>query len=196
MISIARECEGNVKLSMLIRLLATALAATSSFAASPAESLIQKSQDARLSESTEWLRLVHYQRSKWGGYHSPAEDLSFFTSPDGPNHPAAELESTLLAFYTPVTADHRKREIVVIYDDKNKELLDEDAKLPQHPICHFPARLAFLKRELNWDGQDLPKIDCTRFENFKKRLAPGGVSLVFSSFFLGSPSSTFGHTLL
>ncbi len=167
-----------------------------SLASASVESLIERANTLKLSDSREWHRTVQYEPKKWGGFESLADDPRYFMSEDGATNPQAELEATIRAFYQPVIEDHLKREVITIRENPSQELLEEEAKLPQHPICQFPARLNLLKSVLNWDGADLPKISCNRFKHFKDRLSPGGVSLVFSSFFLGSPSSTFGHTLL
>ena len=42
----------------------------------------------------------------------------------------------------------------------------------------------------------MPVRRCARFEYFVKRLRAESVSLVFSSYYLSSPASAFGHTFL
>ena len=149
-----------------------------------------------LSEAIEWQRLVHYEKGLFGGIESLADAPRFFTSPEGKTNPSAELSGTLSAFFAPVTDENLRRERIVVMDEPSKEVLQAETNLRQHAICQFPARLAYLKRALRWDGSDLPKIECKRYAQFRRRLSADGVSLVFSSFYLGSPSSTFGHTLL
>ena len=53
-----------------------------------------------------------------------------------------------------------------------------------------------MKTQLHFDPELLAEQKCTDFENWKHALDPMSVTVVFSSYFMGNPSSTFGHTLL
>lgn len=190
------------------------------FAAEPAE-LERRATAKALWEHPQWINLVHYKKGLFGAYTSEADGLTFFTSPDGKTDPRAEMLATIRAYFRAPTAgelvkpipldDPRvqaelkktmdaldpkrvsKEERDKIYEDRKQELLKHD---PDHPICQFPARLRFLQRELGWGGEGLPKIECYKLNDFRRRVDAKSVSLVFSSFFLNNPSSTFGHSFL
>ena len=87
--------------------------------------------------------------------------------------PQAELEATLRAFFA---ADH-------------------DAK-HEHPICHYPARFAFLLEALQFDLGKLQLPACKDFLTFVTEANPKSATLVFSSYYLNNPASAFGHTFL
>lgn len=154
--------------------------------------LARRAQELNLHQEKKWLKMLHYQPSFWGGYKSLADGGDFFSSPEGKTEPAKELEATLHSFFTPVDEMHIKREEIVVVEKPEDTL----KPFPQHPICRFPARLRFLKERLRWNGEGLPTIQCKRYQHFEERVKPVGVSFVFSSYFLGNPSSAFGHTFL
>lgn len=61
-------------------------------------------------------------------------------------------------------------------------------------LCKFPLRTKFIAETLN-----LPKYPtekCEEWNKFKSRISLGSVSLVFSSYYVNTPASAFGHTLL
>ena len=127
----------------------------------------------RLAEDPAWLRLGHWRKGL-GGWKSEVDGREFFLAPGGKTDPAAELEATLEGLFSPGPfAD---------------ELAD--------PFCRFPARVQFLAARLGLDPAALPPRSCPKQEDFLARVRPGGVTLVFSSYYLNNPSSSFGHTLL
>lgn len=65
-----------------------------------------------------------------------------------------------------------------------------------HPQCVFPARFAWLKKQLELDLTRLPQPDCLRLNRWKDDLNAGQVTLIFASAYLNNPSSMFGHTFL
>jgi hypothetical protein len=148
-------------------------------AARPADpyalSLAAEAKRRRLATSPAWLRLGHYRSSLFGGYQSEADGPGFFVSPRGAADPEAELEATLRGFFEPPGA----------YAGK-----------VQHPLCRFPARYAWLSRELSIDGGRLPAVACPRFEEFWGRLKARSATVIFSSYYLNNPASAFGHTFL
>jgi len=121
-----------------------------------------------------WLRLGHYRPGLFG-WKSQADGADFFRAKGGQRDPARELEATLAAFFQDTAP-------------KADELKD--------PACRFPGRLLWLRRALAIGEDVLPTRPCPRFEDFRRRVSPVGVTLVFSSYFLNNPASAFGHTLL
>lgn len=129
-----------------------------------------QAESVRLWEHEAWRKLVHYRPTWSGGWHSQADDARFFLAANGAVDPAAELEATLEAFAAPA------------------ELGDE------HGQCRFVARLNWLRTEL--DLGELPQPDCAGYREFRGLVQATQVALVFPSYYLNSPSSMFGHTLL
>ena len=123
-------------------------------------------REQRLAEAPGWIKLGHWEKKPFGGLHSEA-DPKFFLSPRGADDPQAELDATLAGFAAGADAQ-----------------------------CRFPARMAFLNARLHLDFARLPLASCPKFEDFWNKIAPRGVTAVFSSYFLSSPASAFGHTLL
>jgi hypothetical protein len=143
------------------------------------DSLVERARTLHLASDPGWLSLVHYRRTFWGGWESEADGPNFFLSPSGKRSPALELEATLRAYFGSLPAQP-----------------SEELKTLQHPVCQFPARLAWLTGKLAIDVARLPRSDCTRLESFRKELEATAVTLVFSSYHVTSPSSAFGHTFL
>lgn len=56
-------------------------------------------------------------------------------------------------------------------------------------ICRFPARSIYLT-------QKNPLTLCKEYREFVEKLNPKSISLIFSSYFINSPASAFGHTFL
>jgi len=164
-----------------LHIAAAVLAAPDALAAEPGspavtaevERLVSRAREKRLAERPMWWRLLHY-RSGLFGVASEVDAGHFFNAPDGKAEPEAELEATLRGFFSPGPSDDGI----------------------QHPFCRFPARLAWLNAELGFDFGVLPRQPCPRFEEFKARVDPESISLIFSSYFLNNPASAFGHTLL
>ncbi len=130
-----------------------------------------QAQAERLWMHPQWLRLVHYRPGAVpGSWYSQADDPDFFLSAAGAHDPRAELAATLSAFAA-------------------------DASLGDaHAQCRFVARLAWLRERL--DLGELPQPDCAAYRAFRDTVRAQRVVLVFPSYYLNSPSSMFGHTLL
>ncbi len=127
-------------------------------------------QAIQLSTSKAWLKLVHYEKGLFGGQKSNADGKAFFLSEKGRKDPKLELLATVEAF-------------------QNTKGLNKD-----HPLCRFPARYLWLKKQIN-----LPAVDfklCTDWEEFREKINPEKAYVVFSSYFINTPASAFGHTLL
>jgi hypothetical protein len=138
--------------------------------------LIAQARSLDLAHDRTWLRLGHYQ-SDGAGWQSQADGQNFFLAPAGKTDPAAELEATLAGFFATVPGSEKRVEI-------------------QHPACQFPARFLWLDRRLGFDRSRLAPPACPRFVQFRDQLDAASATLVFSSYYLSSPASAFGHTFL
>lgn len=70
-----------------------------------------------------------------------------------------------------------------------------NSKVGKNVACNFPARYIYLFE----NDYDIPSFDlkkCKTLQNFKKEFSKENVSLVFSSEYVNSPASAFGHTML
>ncbi|WP_242344909.1 Lnb N-terminal periplasmic domain-containing protein [Anaeromyxobacter terrae] len=141
--------------------------------AAQAAPLVARARASRLAEDPGWLRLGHWRRGL-RGLRSEVDGREFFLAKTGKIDPAAELEATIEGLFSP--------------GPFAEELAD--------PFCRFPARVAFLAARLGLDPAALPPRSCPKLDDFLARVRPGGVTLVFSSYYLNNPSSSFGHTLL
>ena len=159
------------------RLILAAAVLTAPLAATAQQGPVAELQAAaraqHLAENVGWLRLLHSNKTLTGGFRSEA-DATFFLSPRGASDPQAELDAALLGFFAPAPTDKEK----------------------QHPQCQFPARFAWLNSKLHFDFATLPLQQCPRFEEFYQRVAARAVTAIFSSYYISSPASVFGHTLL
>lgn len=143
-------------------------------AQAPAGAALAKAREIRLSEEPGWLRLGHWKpRRLRPGVESDAMHDGFFLSPAGPSDPEAELEAMVAALYDPNPGPE-----------------------PQPPRCRFPARAAWLIAALKLDAAALPPADCSRYEDWRRLMDPGSVSLIFASAYINNPASMFGHTFL
>jgi len=133
-----------------------------------------RARDLHLGTSSGWLRLGHWRPRPFGGWKGEADGPAFYRAPGGQTDPEAELQATLAAFFDAAP--------------KADEL--DDA------LCRFPARFAFLVRELGIDLGRLPLRPCPRQQEFLGRVMARGATLVFSSWYLNNPASAFGHTFL
>lgn len=144
-----------------------ALCFTSSLA--QANDLMAQAHKLQLSTDKTWLNLLHY-RSGMFGTKSEIGDSHYYLSPKGRYDAEAELDATVKALY-----------------------IDTYSGEPdQHPACRFPARALYLNKHLN---QKL-NVHCPKLHYYKEKMEAKGVALVFSSYFLDTPASAFGHTFL
>ncbi len=137
------------------------------------DELVQRARAEHLSDHVMWWRLLHYVPGTFGPV-SEADGAPFFNAPEGKTDPEAELEATLRAFFGPPPT--------------NPEL--------QHPFCRFPARLAWLTARLEIDFSRLPKQSCVRLSEYREKARAESLTLVFSSYYLNTPASAFGHSFL
>lgn len=130
-----------------------------------------EAQAKLLWQRQEWLNLGHYKAGTWPwSWHSQADDARFFLAANGAQDPRAELQATLAAFVEPAERGNA------------------------HAQCRFVARLNWLREEL--DLGDLPQPECADYQAFRDLVRAEQAVLVFPSYYLNSPSSMFGHTLL
>ena len=143
-------------------------------ASGPALTYQSKVQEARLGRHPEWLNLLHYKSSllSSSGYVSYVDDDRFFFSNNGKRDPDSELLETLAAFYK------------------------TDKAGGSHAQCRFPARLAWLQKQSGIKLQNLPEVVCKEYDDWKKMVKAKQATLIFPAYYLNSPSSMFGHTLL
>ncbi|QWV95612.1 DUF4105 domain-containing protein [Geomonas oryzisoli] len=169
-----------MNLSLLCRTLCLLLLLTVTRPALPAaaadlayrDQLIKEAQVKRLWEERPWQILLHYKKPLTGGTISRISDPNFFLSPAGRTDPAAELAATLSAFF------------------------QQDAPDGEHPICRFPARLAWLSEELSIDPARLPVPACSELQEQIRTIDARSAVLVFPVGHINSPASMFGHTLI
>ncbi len=134
--------------------------------------LIESAQQQKLHEQRYWNILLHY-KSTLSGFKTLIDDPGFFLSPEGKVDPQSELEATIKAFFR-----------------ENTENPDE------HPICRFIARYAWLKEKLEIDPSKLPVSECKKFTRVIEEVKPKSATLVFPTYYMNSPASMFGHTLI
>lgn len=132
------------------------------------------SREKHLDQDRQWRKLLHFERDAFFTSESQIDSADFFFAKNGKKDPAAELEATIAAFFN---------------DD---QITDPNQKAQ----CRFPARFLWLKNHLQDRNIQWPKASCGRFTDYARALNADSVSLVFSSYFLNNPSSTFGHTFL
>ncbi len=139
-----------------------------------AEELVARAHELHLASELEWQRLGHWHRGPGGDVRGEADGPLFWLAPDGNANPEAELDATLRNIWAAEPTDPRV----------------------QHPFCRFPARLMWLDEKLHLDPSRLPQRQCKRYAQFVGKLRASSVALVFSSYYLNSPASAFGHTFL
>lgn len=126
-----------------------------------------------LARDPAWLKLVHFRRT-WSGWESEIDGEAFFVSPEGKHDPEAELLATWEKFRA-----------------ESPDVAEENSFL-----CRFPARRKWFEAKapaaaITWSARP-----CERFEKWRVTVTGSSLSLIFSSFYLNNPSSTFGHTFL
>lgn len=117
--------------------------------------------------SPEWKKLLHYQKTLFG-ITSDVDDPTFFIARGGKSNPALELAENVLKI-----------------NAKDKDY-----------ICRFPARFKYLNRSQNLNIDEGILKSCEKYQVYLADHYPQAVRLVFSSYYLESPASAFGHTFL
>jgi len=100
---------------------------------------------------------------------------TFYLAKDGKRKPKAELTATINAFFNPPS---------------NYKEVDH------HPICAYPARLFWLRKQLKIDQSKLPKVQCSKLKEWLSKNKYNKLSVIFSSYYPDNPASMFGHTFL
>jgi hypothetical protein len=126
-------------------------------------------QLADLSENIYWLQLGHYRPALKTNWKSDIDNQDFFVAVNGKYDPSAELKATMAAF--------------------DIEVNKQDNTLS----CKYPARYLWLREKV---ANTWPDLNCLEIKKWKETINPAGITLVFPTAFMNSPSSMFGHTLL
>ncbi|APJ04011.1 DUF4105 domain-containing protein [Silvanigrella aquatica] len=135
------------------------------------EYFIQKSRSLELAKRSEWRKILFYQKKYFTTPRGIVDGKEFYLSNEGKFNPQAELEETIKAFF-------------------------DESKADLSAQCKFPRRLKWLKYYLDENMKTLPEAHCQNLNDWLKVINPKGVVLIFSSFYMNSPSSMFGHTFL
>ncbi|MBF0299380.1 MAG: DUF4105 domain-containing protein [Oligoflexia bacterium] len=124
-------------------------------------------------ENIEWLNLLHYKK-RYSKYESEVDGKDFFFSNEGKTDSLKELQATI-----------------------------ENFKRDKYLACKFPARFKWLKAMGIIKFPFLDKSEksdsnnwCIKYFDFLERMHTESVSVVFSSYYINNPASTFGHTFL
>jgi len=136
-------------------------------------SLAQNSLE-EIAYSKKWLNLLHYKKNIFSGYTSEADEPSFFFHTEGKSNPLLELQENIKNFKV------------------SKSEFKDSSKRPE---CRFPARTRFLLNEGLINKNHIGS-NCEKFEKFKNKVNAKSISIVFSSYFLDTPASAFGHTFM
>lgn len=157
----------------LVLALALALPAASAARATRLDEALAKAEALGLARHPTWEALLHVVPGVFRlRRHSEIPQSRFFLASDGAAHPDRELEATLRGlFETGPTEDQ-----------------------PTH--CRFPARSAWLGKQLGLSAEVLAQAPCPALEEWQQGLAPRGITLIAPEAFMNNPASMFGHTLL
>jgi hypothetical protein len=115
-----------------------------------------------------WNKLLHYRSNLLGQMVSEVDSQDFFVSETGKTSPNKELARFIELLNSPKAQDY---------------------------VCRFPLRYKWLKKNVQNDWTYTTE-SCAIYNSFVGKLAPKNLSLVFSSFYINNPGSTFGHTFL
>ncbi|MEE9614046.1 MAG: DUF4105 domain-containing protein [Thermodesulfobacteriota bacterium] len=138
--------------------------------------LLNLAEEKALHEARYWQVLLHY-KSRRGGMESLVDDHKFFLSPNGKRDPKAELAATIRGFF-----------LFLFREDVEND--------DEHPRCRFPARYAWLKKNLDMDESGLPPVECKKFDEVMEEVNPRSAVFVFPASYMNSPASMFGHTFI
>ena len=97
------------------------------------------------------------------------------------NKPSIDNETFLLSYNKFTLKNELLKTVDIFYDDKKS-------------ICKYPARYLWIEKTISDVRLKLPTTKCDDFEEYKKRLNPKKIKLVFVSEDITNPSSMMGHT--
>lgn len=154
------------------------LSALTSFSQSAEASQVWKSRaitdvdQQRLYEDDYWRELNFYWRGiPTFGFLRSLASLELFLDPNGKGSPRAELVKWI-------------------------ERWDEPVEDPNQSIhCRMPRKSKWIQERLV-EFLPTPKRDCPALQDFYRKANAKSVALVFSSYYMNNPSSSFGHTFL
>ena len=129
--------------------------------------LLDLASQKNLHEQRYWRVLLHYKQTPFG-VKSLIDDPDFFLCTEGKINPKAELEESIRSFF-----------------GKNNGKSD-------FQICQYIARYTWLKQELEVDESITPIYRCEELDH----LTPKSATLIFPTYYMNSPASMFGHTLI
>jgi Domain of unknown function (DUF4105) len=131
-----------------------------------------RAKNLNLARSLYWQRLMYYHPDGQD-VKSRVSQATFFLAKDGSTNPEAELDATLQGLFYPNQANPN-----------------------QSTACLYPVRRDWLVEQLAIKEVDLPATPCPELTQWLDSIQPKHVTMVFSSDYMNSPSSMFGHTLL
>lgn len=132
-----------------------------------------------LAKDRQWLKLIHFEPSVFSPPSGQIDSPDFYLANTGKENAEDEL-----------------REFIRRLTYEAQLGIQQASALPEESLiqCRFPARVRWLRKQrLNLPIQE---IHCPRLEEFRMKRGGQSVSLVFSSYYVNNPSSSFGHTLL
>ncbi len=139
----------------------------------PLDNWRQQAKAQHLASHPYWQILLRYEKKQGDTLVSSVEQPSFFVSSDGRTNAEAELTATL-----------------------ENLVATPPAKADDAVACRFPARVAWLRQQLNITENDLAPANCPAISTWLKGINPHEATLVFAADYVNNPSSMFGHTLL
>lgn len=123
--------------------------------------------DLQLHKTKQWNRFLYIE----DGQGSLVVNEDFFVSAKGASDPHQELLDSLDALFERTGGD-------------------------KHFLCRFPARSKWLISRLQIPKSLLSDIRCEGYQKYLEMVEPKSVWLVFASYHLKAPASSFGHTFL
>ncbi|MGH1968677.1 DUF4105 domain-containing protein [Acinetobacter baumannii] len=124
-------------------------------------------EQKKLDQDITWQRLMYANKNQ----KSEVTYAGYFLSENGKNNLKEELKADISALFIPTQDNQSIR-------------------------CKFPARSQWLIQQLGIQENELPQVKCSEFENWIGQIKPYKATLIYTTDFMGNPSSMFGHTLL
>lgn len=140
------------------------------------DSLLSQIEEKQLSNHPYWHKLLHYKQTGiTTNPHVTSEIISpgFFLSPIGSTNSSEEIKATIIA--------------IIKSPNSNPD---------SHAQCRFVARFNWLRKMLDWGGINIPAVQCTQYEKWRRNKNIKSLGLVFVTGNLSNPASYYGHLLL